>query len=169
MIKHGYANDDGGYFKMKIKFSEKFTHEIDHGATNKWLNEPYEICYESFPMTLKLILDDGSFSLVFKLIYRLRWFLPPPDGERDWDPPNINLKTLHRNTNSFMMKIDSTDGTEFTGLKCDPVASNTGCRIGHDISSPENAYKICWLFLIVTSLSRTKTRQKCCNRTYFST
>ena len=77
---------------MEIKFSETFTHEIDHGATNKWLKEPYEICHESFPTSMKLILEDSSFSLVFKLIRRLR-FLPPPDGVKDLDPAKHHFES----------------------------------------------------------------------------
>ena len=55
----------------------------------------------------------------------------------------LNKRFCYRNTNAFILNIEATVGTELTGLKCDEGATNSGCRIGHDSSSPQNAYKKC--------------------------
>ena len=44
---------------MEIQYSDRL-HTLDH-SIDKFNTEPYTICYNSFPDTLKLVIGEGSF------------------------------------------------------------------------------------------------------------
>ena len=48
-----------GYFKLELEFADR-SHEIDHSTV--LFTHTYTVCYESLPLTLKLILNNGQIS-----------------------------------------------------------------------------------------------------------
>ena len=143
-ITNPHVSDPGGHFKMEIQFSD-WLHEIDH-SVHIWNGEQYTICYKSFPNTLKLIIQDSNFRSSFELLYKVNVLIIRLSGRVGlvwlWSP--LNERFFYRNTNAFIVNIEATTGTELTGLICDAGQTNSGCSIGHDSSSPKNAYKKCW-------------------------